>query len=148
MTYRQIDEPHPFGSLRAESARLILAGFQRNSYAGVLTPIHVARGSLHICDLLLDGLGRKLRVKVRGLPIETGVDDARKRSVALHGLPFLLEVPRAELAPVHSKGVAPQFTASIDVQEALLHLSIVPYRSPTSSGVWICVLEILRQEGS
>lgn len=149
MTNRTDYTTIPFENLRTETARLILAGFRRDSYAGVFQPVPNARGGLHICDLFLDGLGRRLQIKVRGLPPLADLKAGTRPTVALHGLPILVKAPRTELVPVIcGVGVGQQFTASLDMHVATLRLGVVHYLpAPGASNSWICVLEILRGEG-
>jgi hypothetical protein len=107
------------------------------------------RGGLHICDLFLDGLGRRLQIKARGLFPLPDLMAGTRPTVALHGLPILVKAPRTELVPVRcDAGAGQQFTASFDMHVATLRLGILRYLpAPGASHSWICVLEILRGEG-
>jgi len=149
MTNRTDYTTSPFENLRTETARLILAGFRRDSYAGVFQPVPNARGCLHICDLFLDGLGRRLQIKARGLPHLAEFKTGSRPTVVLHGLPILVKAPRTELVPVRcDAGAGQQFTASFEMHVATLQLGILRYLpAPGASYSWICVLEILREEG-
>lgn len=149
MTNRTDYTTIPFENLRTETARLILAGFRRDSYAGVFQPVPNARGGLQICDLFLDGLGRRLQIKARGLPPLAELKAGTRSTVALHGLPILIKAPQTELVPVRcGVGAGQQFTASFELHVATLRLSILRYLpAPGASHSWVCVLEILRREG-
>ena len=149
MTNRTDHPSTPFENLRTETARLILAGFRRDSYAGVFRPVPTRHGGRHVCDLLLDGLGRRLQMKVKGLPSGPESDLVKKPTVALHGLPVLVRPPRAELSPLNcTAGAGRQFTASFEMHVATLRLGVVHYLpAPGASNSWVCVLEILRGEG-
>jgi hypothetical protein len=149
MTESRSHPTDPFGPLKLQTAQLILAGFRRDSYAGVFRPVPNRHGGRHVCHLLLDGLGRRLQMKVKGLPSGPESGLVKKPTVALHGLPVLVRPPRAELSPLNcTAGAGQQFTASLDMHVATLRLGVVHYLpAPGASNSWICVLEILRGEG-
>ena len=141
------NEP-PFGALKRESAALILQGLRRDAYAGVLKARDSSVGEAYICDLLLDGLGRKLEIRISGcLTPHRSSRGSHRITAAIHGLSFLLKPPRAEFLPFSFKGGETQhFVANIDLQVAILRLNVLPFASE-GGPAWVCVLEIRRQEG-
>lgn len=110
----------PFGALKRESATLILQGLRRDAYAGILKARDSKVGKAYICDLLLDGLGRKLEIRIFGcLTSQRPSRGLGRIAASIHGLSFLLVPPRVELLPFHSSDAeAPHFIASIDFQVA------------------------------
>lgn len=138
----------PFGAIKLESAALILQGLRRDAYAGVLSAQDNRVGDAYICDLFLDGFGRRLQIRIAGrLTVHRSSLGAGRITAAIHGLSFLLVPPRVELRPFSVEGgEAYHLVASIDLQVAILRLNVLPYVSQTGSA-WVCVLEIHRQEG-
>ncbi|MBO9432532.1 hypothetical protein [Sulfitobacter sp. R18_1] len=141
------NEP-PFGMLKRESAALILQGLRREAYAGVLKARDSRVGEAYICDLLLDGLGRKLEIRIYGcLTPHQSSRESNLITAAIHGLSFLLKPPRMELRPFHpNEAEVPHLVGRIDFQVAIFRLSVLPYASQ-GGPAWVCVLEIRRQEG-
>lgn len=138
----------PFGSLKRESAALIVQGLRRDAYAGVLKARDIRMGDAYICDLLLDGLGRKLEIRIAGcLTAHRSSRDSGWITATIHGLSFLLKPPRMELRPFHpNEAEVPHFVGRIDFQVAIFRLNVLPYASQ-GGPAWVCVLEIRRQEG-
>ena len=141
------NEP-PFGALKRESAALILQGLRRDAYAGVLKARDSSVGEAYICDLLLDGLRRKLEIRISGcLTPHRSSRDSNRITAAIHGLSFLLKPLRMELRPFHpNDGKVPHFVGRIDFQVAIFRLSVLPFASE-GGPAWVCVLEIRCQEG-
>jgi hypothetical protein len=140
---------NPFGALKRESAALVLQGLRREAYAGVLNARKSRVGEAYICDLLLDGWGRKLEIRITGpLTTHRSSPDCGRITAAIHGLSFLLVPPKVELLPSSSSDPEqPRFVASIDLQVAILHLNVLPCALQESGPAWVCILEIHRQEG-
>jgi len=145
-TLLKTNEP-PFGALKRESAALILQGLRREAYAGVLKARDSRVGEAYICDLLLDGLGRKLEIRIAGplIPHQSSRDHGQI-TAAIHGLSFLLVPPRMELLPFYPNDAeVPHFVGRIDFQVAIFRLNVLPFASQGGTE-WVCVLEINRQE--
>ena len=145
-TLLKTNEP-PFGALKRESAALILQGLRREAYAGVLKARDSRVGEAYICDLLLDGLGRKLEIRIAGplIPHQSSRDHGQI-TAAIHGLSFLLVPPRMELLPFYPNDAeVPHFVGRIDFQVAIFRLNVLPFGSQDGTE-WVCVLEINRQE--
>ncbi|WP_037230325.1 hypothetical protein [Roseobacter sp. GAI101] len=142
------NKKHPFGLLELEGARLILSGFRRDTYAGVLRLIDRPAEDKYICDLLLDGFGRKVQVNISGLSCGSNRQAGKSRIAAIYGLPFLLTPPKAELTALdYTGGIAQQFAASFDLHAAVFHINVLSYVRPTGGQDWVCVLDISRAEG-
>ena len=138
----------PFGSLKRESAALIVQGLRRDAYAGVLKARDSRMGDAYICDLLLDGLGQKLEIRISGcLTAHRSSRDFGRITAAIHGLSFLLKPPRVELLPFYPDDTKVlHFVGIIDFQVAIFRLNVLPYASQ-GGPAWVCVLEIHRQQG-
>ena len=137
----------PFGALKRESAALVLQGLRRDAYAGVLKARDSRVGEAYICDLLLDGLGRKLEIRISGcLTARRSSRDCGRITAAIHGLSFLLVPPRVELLPFYPNDAeVPHFVGSINFQVAIYLLNVLPFASQGDTER-VCVLEINRQE--
>ena len=138
----------PFNALKRESAALILQGLRRDAYAGVLKARGSRVGEAYICDLLLDGLGRKLEIRITGrLTPHRSSRGSHRITAAIHGLSFLLKPPRMELRPFHPNDAeVPHFVGRIDFEVAIFRLNVLPFAAEGGLA-WVCVLEIRRQEG-
>jgi len=145
-TLLKTNEP-PFNALKRESAALILQGLRREAYAGVLKARDSRVGEAYICDLLLDGLGRKLEIRITGrLTAHRSSRDCGRITAAIRGLSFLLVPPRVELLPFYPNDAeVPHFVGSINFQVAIFRLNVLPFASQ-GGAERVCVLEIHRQE--
>lgn len=125
----------PFKKLKLETATLILAGFRRPSYAGVLHR-HPTQ-STYACDLLLDAIGRKIQVKVAG-----DLSESRIRCcAAIHGLPHLVSPPRMDLIQESSASFPGCFVGQVALNPARLRLTLLPFLGKSDDLTWVCVLE-------
>jgi len=125
----------PFKKLKLEAAKLILAGFRRPAYAGVLQR-HPTQ-STYACDLLLDAIGRKIQVKVaRGLS-----ENRMCCCAAIHGLPHLISPPRMDLIRESSASLPGYFVGEVALYPARLRLTLLPFLGKSDDRTWVCVLE-------
>jgi hypothetical protein len=125
----------PFKKLKLETAKLILAGFRRPAYAGVLQrhPIQPT----YACDLLLDAIGRKIQVKVAG-------DLSKSRMsccAAIHGIPHLNSPLTMDLIQEPSASLPGYLVGEVALNPARLRLTLLPFLAKFDDRTWVCVLE-------
>lgn len=125
----------PFKKLKLELAKLILAGFRRPAYAGVLQR-HPTQPT-YACDLLLDAIGRKIQVKVAG--------DLSKGCMcycaAIHGIPHLNSPLTMDLFQEPSASFPGYLVGEVALNPARLRLTLLPFLGKFDDRTWICVLE-------
>jgi hypothetical protein len=124
-----------FKKLKLETAKLILAGFRRPAYAGVLQ--RHPKQSTYACDLLLDAIGRKIQVKVAG-----GLSENRICCcAAIHGLPHLISPLTLDLIQGSSASFPSYFVGEVALNPARLRLTLLPFLGKSDDRTWVCVLE-------
>ena len=125
----------PFKKLKLETAKLILAGFRRPAYAGVLQR-HSTK-STYACDLILDAIGRKIRVKVA-----SNLSESRTFCcAAIHGIPHLISPLRIDLIQEPSASFPEYYIGEVAVNPARLRLTLLPFLGKSDDRNWACVLE-------
>ena len=125
----------PFKKLKLEAANLILAGFRRPAYAGVLQ--RHTKQSTYACDLLLDAIGRKIQVKVAGSLSENRMCCC----AAVHGLPHLISPLTLDLIQESSVSFPRYLVGEIALNPARLRLTLLPFLGKSDDRTWVCVLE-------
>jgi hypothetical protein len=125
----------PFKKLKLEMAKLILAGFRRPAYAGVLQR-HTTQPT-YACDLLLDAIGRKIQVKVVGDLSESRMFCC----AAIHGIPHLISPLRMDLIQEPSASFPGYFVGEVALNPARLRLTLLPFLRNSEDRTWVCVLE-------
>ena len=125
----------PYLKLKLETAKLILAGFRRPAYAGVLQ--RHPKQATYACDLLLDAIGRKIQVKVTG-----GLSENRMYCrAAVHGLPHLIYPLTLDLIQESSPSFPRYLVGEIALNPARLRLTLLPFLAKSHDRTWVCVLE-------
>jgi hypothetical protein len=125
----------PFKKLKLEAAKLILAGFRRPAYAGVLQ--RHPKKATYACDLLLDAIGRKIQVKVAG-----GLSENRMCCcAAVHGLPHLISPVTLDLIQEPSASFPGYLVGEVALNPARLRLTLLPFLAKSDDRTWVCVLE-------
>jgi len=125
----------PFKKQKLETAKLILAGFRRPAYAGVLQ--RHPKQATYACDLLLDAIGRKIQVKVAG-----GLSENRMCCcAAVHGLPHLISPVTLDLIQEPSASFPGYLVGEIALNPARLRLTLLPFLGKSDDRTWVCVLE-------
>lgn len=125
----------PFNKLKLETAKLILAGFRRPAYAGVLQ--RHPKQSTYACDLLLDAIGRKIQVKVAGGLSE----NHRCCCAAIHGIPHLISPLTLDLIQESPSSFPRYFVGEVALNPARLRLTLLPFLGKSDDRTWVCVLE-------
>ena len=135
MTQANDLDKSPFKKLKLETAKLILAGFRRPAYAGVLQ--RHPKQSTYACDLLLDAIGRKIQVKVAG-----GLSENHMCCrAAVHGLPHLISPLTLDLIQESSASFPRHLVGEIALNPARLRLTLLPFLGKSDDRNWVCVLE-------
>ena len=109
----------PFKKLKLETAKLILAGFRRPAYAGVLQ--RHPKQATYACDLLLDAIGRKVQVKV--------------------ACGHLISPLTLDLIQESSASFPRYLVGEIALNPARLRLTLLPFLGKSDDRTWVCVLE-------
>jgi len=125
----------PFKKLKLEAANLILAGFRRPAYAGVLQ--RHTKQSTYACDLLLDAIGRKIQVKVAGDLSESLMFCC----AAIHGIPHLNSPLRMDLIQEPSASFPGYFVGEVALNLTRFRLTLLPFLRKSDGHTWVCVLE-------